>query len=54
MISRLMRNPGVREYWLEWGQNTFAKDFANEVDSILELATDVSSEEPGIIPFYMP
>jgi len=54
MILQLMRNPGVREYWLAWGQNSFAKDFAKEVDLILERAIKINPKEPGPLPFYMP
>ena len=54
MILQLMRNPGVREYWSAWGQNSFAQDFAREVDVILESALSIDESEPGPLPFYIP
>ena len=54
MILQLMRNPGVREYWSAWGQNSFAQDFAREVDVILESALSIDEREPGPLPFFIP
>ena len=54
MILQLMRNPGVREYWSAWGQNSFAQDFAREVDVILGSALLIKENEPGPLPFYIP
>tara|TARA_B100000700_G_scaffold66438_1_gene73279 strand:+ start:1742 stop:2263 length:522 start_codon:yes stop_codon:yes gene_type:complete len=54
MVHQLMRNKGVREYWVASGRNLFAQDFVDEVDIILKDATNERSEEPGPLPFYMP
>jgi len=54
MILQLMRNPGVREYWSAWGQDSFAQDFAREVNVILESALSIDEGEPGPLPFYIP
>ena len=54
MVFQLMRNPGVREYWVAWGQNSFAQDFVREVESIIHKAVEVDPKEPGPLPFYMP
>jgi hypothetical protein len=54
MVHQLMRNKGVREYWMVSGRNLFAQDFVKEVDVILEAAANADPEDPGPLPFYMP
>ena len=54
MIHQLMRNNGVREYWMISGRNLFAQDFVKEVEEILETATKVDPKISGPLPFYMP
>ena len=52
MVHQLMRNKGVREYWEASGRNLFAQDFVNEVDIILQDATNKRAEEPGPLLSY--
>ena len=54
MVRQLMRNKGVREYWMVSGRNLFAQDFVKEVDVILQAAINADPEDPGPLPFYMP
>ena len=54
MIHQLMRNNGVREYWMISGQNLFAQDFVKEVEEILPNAAKVDPKISGPLPFYMP
>lgn len=54
MVHQLMRNKGVREYWLISGRNLFAQDFVVVVDEILEAASTADPKDAGPAPFYMP
>ena len=54
MVHQLMRNKGVREYWLISGRNLFAQDFVVVVDEILKTASTADPKDVGPLPFYMP
>jgi hypothetical protein len=54
MVYQLMRNKGVREYWLISGRNLFAQDFVVVVDEILKTASTADPKDVGPLPFYMP
>jgi hypothetical protein len=53
MISNLLRNEGVREWWETNGRRTFAHDFVIEVERISETHPGIADELTGPMPFHI-